>query len=226
MLPLALDVTDYDQARQAVQKGVDHFGSLDVVINNAGRAIVGSVEDLPPTMFLEQISLNYMGAVHVTKAALPILRKQGHGHLVLVSSVGDRTATPGAAAYFACKWAVAGFAESLAKEVGPHGIKVSAVEPGGMRTDFAEDSSLKVVPSNAAYEETVGATARMMKAPGYSDQLTDPAKVANVILKVTESEDPPLRLLIGSSTLQYAHTFDQSRAAADERWKELSALAD
>ena len=121
---------------------------------------------------------------------------------------------------------MAGFAESLVKEVGPHGIKVSAVEPGGMRTDFAEDSSLKVVPSDAAYEETVGATARMMKAPGCSDQLTDSAKVASVIVKVTGLEDPPLRLLIGSSTLQYALTFDQNRAAADERWKELSALAD
>jgi NAD(P)-dependent dehydrogenase (short-subunit alcohol dehydrogenase family) len=111
-------------------------------------------------------------------------------------------------------------------EVGPLGIRVSAVEPGGMKTDFAENTSLKVVPSNAVYDDTVGATVRVMKSPDYAARLGDPAKVANVILKVAGLEDPPLRLLIGSVTMQYAHTFDQARAATDEKWKELSALAD
>jgi NAD(P)-dependent dehydrogenase (short-subunit alcohol dehydrogenase family) len=226
VFPLALDVTDYKQAQSAMQEGTDHFGGLDVVINNAGSAVVGSVEDLAPEMFQEQVSLNFMGAVHVTKAAIPIFRKQGRGHLILVSSIGDRIATPGAAAYYASKWAVAGFAASLAQEVGPLGIKVSAVEPGGMKTDFAEDSSLKVVPGNAVYANTVGATVSMMKAPNYTDHFNDPAKVANVILKVAGLEEPPLRLLIGSATMQYALMFDQGRAAADEKWKELSALAD
>jgi NAD(P)-dependent dehydrogenase (short-subunit alcohol dehydrogenase family) len=226
VFPLALDVTDYKQAQSAMQEGTDHFGGLDVVINNAGSAVVGSVEDLAPEMFQEQVSLNFMGAVHVTKAAIPIFRKQGRGHLILVSSIGDRIATPGAAAYYASKRAVAGFAASLAQEVGPLGIKVSAVEPGGMKTDFAEDSSLKVVPGDAVYANTVGATVSMMKAPNYTDHFNDPAKVANVILKVAGLEEPPLRLLIGSATMQYALMFDQGRAAADEKWKELSALAD
>jgi NAD(P)-dependent dehydrogenase (short-subunit alcohol dehydrogenase family) len=226
VLPLALDVTDYKQAQAAIQQGADHFDGLDVVINNAGSAVVGSVEDLAPDVFQEQVSLNFMGAIHVTKAAIPIFRKQGQGRLILVSSIGDRIATPGASGYYASKWAVAGFAESLALEVGPLGIKVSAVEPGGMKTDFAEDTSLKVVPSNAVYDDTVGATVRMMKSPDYATRLGDPAKVANVILKVAGLEDPPLRLLIGSVTMQYAYTFDQARVATDEKWKKLSALAD
>jgi NAD(P)-dependent dehydrogenase (short-subunit alcohol dehydrogenase family) len=192
--------------------------------NNAGSAVVGCVEDLAPDVFQEQVSLNFMGAIHVTKAAIPMFRKEGQGRLILVSSIGDRIATPGASGYYASKWAVAGFAESLALEVGPLGI--SAVEPGGMKTDLAEDTSLKVVPSNAVYDDTVGATVRMMKSPDNAARLGDPAKVANVILKVAGLEDPPLRLLIGSVTMQYAHTFDQARAATDEKWKELSALAD
>jgi NAD(P)-dependent dehydrogenase (short-subunit alcohol dehydrogenase family) len=189
-------------------------------------AVVGSVEDLTPEVFQDQIALNFMGAIHVTKAAIPLFRKLGGGRLILVSSIGDRIATPGASAYYASKWAVAGFAESLALEVDPLGVKVSAVEPGGMKTDFAEDSSLKLVSSNAVYDATVGATARMMKSDKYADQLGDPAKVANVILEVAALEQPPLRLLIGSGTMQYAHSFDQARAAADEKWKALTALAD
>lgn len=226
VLPLALDVTDYKQAQSAMQEGADYFGGLDVVINNAGSAIVGSVEDLSPEMFQKQVLLNFLGAVHVSKAAIPIFCKQGSGRLILVSSIGDRIATPGAAAYYASKWAVAGFAESLAKEIGPLGIKVSAVEPGGMKTDFAEDSSLQIVPSGTAYADTVGATVRMMKAPNYTDHFNEPAKVASVILKVAVLEEPPLRLLIGSGTMQYALMFDQARAAADEKWKNLSASAD
>jgi NAD(P)-dependent dehydrogenase (short-subunit alcohol dehydrogenase family) len=226
VLPLSLDVTDYRRAQAAMQQGAKHFGGLDVVINNAGGAVVGSVEDLTPEVFQDQIALNFMGAIHVTKAAIPLFRKLGGGHLILVSSIGDRIATPGASAYYASKWAVAGFAESLALEVGPLGVKVSAVEPGGMKTDFAEDRSLKLVSSNAVYDATVGATARMMKSDEYADQLGDPAKVANVILEVAALEQPPLRLLMGSGTMQYAHSFDQARAAADEKWKALTALAD
>ncbi len=95
-----------------------------------------------------------------------------------------------------------------------------------MKTDFAEDTSLKVVPSNSAYDDSVGATVRMMKSPNYTSQFGDPGKVANVILKMAGLEEPPLRLLIGTSTMQYAHSFDQARAVADEKWRELSALAD
>jgi NAD(P)-dependent dehydrogenase (short-subunit alcohol dehydrogenase family) len=226
VLPLSLDVTDYKQAKSSMQQGAEYFGGLDVVINNAGGAVVGSVEDLAPEVFQEQIALNFMGAVHVAKAAIPLFRKQGGGRLILVSSIGDRIATPGASAYYASKWAVAGFAESLSLEVAPLGIKVSAVEPGGMRTDFAEESSLKLVSSDSVYEDSVGATARMMKSPEYVAQLGDPAKVASAILQVAAVEQPPLRLLIGSRTMQYAHSFDQARAAADEKWKALTALAD
>jgi NAD(P)-dependent dehydrogenase (short-subunit alcohol dehydrogenase family) len=106
------------------------------------------------------------------------------------------------------------------------GIKVTAVEPGGMKTDFAEDSSLTIIPSSPAYAETAGATARMMKSEGYGDAYADPAKVAALVMKVAELDEPPLRLLAGSGNYDYATGADQARAQADARWKWLSAMAD
>lgn len=226
ILPLELDVADFSAAQAAVHKGMERFGGIDVVINNAGRGTVGAVENLSTEDFLEQMTTNFMGSVHVAKATLPILRKRGEGRIILVSSVGDRIATPGAAAYYSSKWAIAGFGESLAREVNPLGITVSIVEPGGMKTDFAEDSSLKIVPFDQAYDATVGTTARMMKAPGYADSYDDPAKVADVILKVAESDAPPLRLLIGAQAYQYGTLFDQERSTADKDWEWLTRLAD
>jgi NAD(P)-dependent dehydrogenase (short-subunit alcohol dehydrogenase family) len=226
ILPLALDVTDFDAAKQAVRMGVERFGRLDVVINNAGFASVGSVEDMPMSAILAQFDTNFIGSVHVIKAALPVLRAQGSGQIIQISSIGARIATPGAAAYYASKWALAGFLESLAMEVAPLGITVTAVEPGGMKTDFAEGSSLTVIPSNPAYDTTAAATATMMTSEGYSDSLVDPARVAAVVMKVAELAEPPLRLLAGSDTYAYGTGAEQARAQADQSWKWLSAVAD
>jgi NAD(P)-dependent dehydrogenase (short-subunit alcohol dehydrogenase family) len=226
ILPLALDVTDFDAAKQAVRMGVERFGRLDVVINNAGFASVGSVEDMPMSAILAQFDTNFIGSVHVIKAALPVLRAQGSGQIIQISSIGARIATPGAAAYYASKWALAGFLESLAMEVAPLGITVTAVEPGGMKTDFAEGSSLTVIPSNPAYDTTAAATATMMTSEGYSDSLVDPARVAAVVMKVAELAEPPLRLLAGSDTYAYGTGAEQARARADQSWKWLSAVAD
>jgi NAD(P)-dependent dehydrogenase (short-subunit alcohol dehydrogenase family) len=226
ILPLALDVTDFDAAKQAVKMGVERFGRLDVVINNAGFASVGSVEDMPMSAILAQFDTNFIGSVHVIKAALPVLRAQGSGQIIQISSIGARTATPGAAAYYASKWALAGFLESLAMEVGPLGIKVTAVEPGGMKTDFADDSSLTVMPSSPAYDATAGATGKRMKSEGYSDSFVDPAKVAAVVMKVAELAEPPLRLLVGTDTYAYGTGAEQARAQADQSWNWLSVAAD
>jgi NAD(P)-dependent dehydrogenase (short-subunit alcohol dehydrogenase family) len=206
--------------------GVERFGRLDVVINNAGFASVGSVEDMPMSAILAQFDTNFIGSVHVIKAALPVLRAQGSGQIIQISSIGARIATPGAAAYYASKWALAGFLESLAMEVAPLGIKVTAVEPGGMKTDFAEGSSLTVIPSNPAYDTTAAATATMMTSEGYSDSLVDPARVAAVVMKVAELAEPPLRLLAGSDTYAYGTGAERARAQADQSWKWLSAVAD
>jgi NAD(P)-dependent dehydrogenase (short-subunit alcohol dehydrogenase family) len=209
-----------------VKIAVDKFGRLDIVINNAGFANVGSVEDMPMAAIMAQFDTNFLGSVHVIKAALPVLRQQGSGRIIQISSIGARIATPGAAAYYASKWALAGFIESLAMEVGPLGIKVTALEPGGMKTDFAEDSSLTILPSNPAYDATAGATGKMMKSAGYLDSFAEPARIAAVVMKVAELDEPPLRLLVGAATYAYGVGADQTRAQADEKWKWLSAAVD
>ena len=226
ILPVALDVTDYAAAQRAVALGVARFGRLDVAINNAGFANVGSVEDMPPAAIEAQFATNVMGSVHVIKAALPVLRAQGAGHLIQISSIGARIATPGAAAYYATKWALSGFAESLALEVEPLGIRVTAIEPGGMRTDFAKDSSVTLFPASAPYAATAGATLAMMSAQGYADDYTDPARVAALVLRLAEMDAPPVRLLAGSDVRTLGMEADRVRAQADREWGWLSQAAD
>jgi NAD(P)-dependent dehydrogenase (short-subunit alcohol dehydrogenase family) len=226
ILPVALDVTDFAAAQKAVAMGLEKFGRLDVVINNAGFANVGSVEDMPMAAIQSQLDTNFTGSVHVIKAALPLLREQGSGHIIQISSIGARIATPGAAAYYASKWALAGFLESLAMEIAPLGIKVTALEPGGMKTDFADDASLTILSSQRAYDATAGATARMMKSPGYLDSFADPARVAAVVMKLADMEEPPLRLLAGASNYAYAMSVEQSRTQAGATWQWLSATVD
>ncbi len=226
ILPIGLDVTNFQAAQEAVQAAVSSFGRLDVVINNAGFANVGAVEDMPMSAIRDQFETNFFGSVHVIKAALPIMREQSAGHIIQISSVGARIATSGAAAYYASKWALAGFIESLALEVEPLGIKVTAVEPGGMKTNFADDSSLTVIPSSAAYVATAGATAKMMKSDGYADSYTDPSKVAALVMRLVDLDAPPLRLLTGSGNYSYATSVDRARSEADAAWKWLSATVD
>jgi NAD(P)-dependent dehydrogenase (short-subunit alcohol dehydrogenase family) len=226
VLPLMLDVTDFDAAQQAVKAGIDKFGRLDVVINNAGFANVGSVEDMPMDAIVSQFNTNFVGSVHVIKATLPFLRTQGFGQIIQISSIGARIATPGAAAYYASKSALSSFMESLALEVAPLGIKVTAMEPGGMKTDFAEDTSLTIIQSSPSYEATAGATARMMKEPAYLESYAEPADIAAVVMKLSDLENPPTRLLVSGATYDYAKAVEQARAQADEDWKWLSLTPD
>lgn len=220
----ALDVVDPDAARAAVQTAVGAFGRLDVVVNNAGFADLAAVEDVTLDAFRAQIDTNLLGVVNVTKAALPVLREQGAGHIIQVSSVGGRMATPGLGAYQAAKWAVGGFSEVLAAEVAPLGVKVTVLEPGGMRTDWA-GSSMAIPPISAPYAPTVGAVAQRM-----SDFAThaagDPAKVAQLVLEVAGLDDPPLRLLIGTDAYTYGRAAWQARVDADAEWEALSTSTD
>lgn len=226
ILPVALDVTDFEGAQAAVQMGMDRFGRLDVVINNAGFADVGAVEDMPMPSIASQFNTNFLGSVHVIKAALPVLRQQGAGRIIQLSSIGARIATPGAAAYYATKWALSGFVESLAIEVAPLGIQVTAMEPGGMKTDFAEDSSMVILPTSPAYEATVGATVQMMKSPQYLEHYADPADVAAVVMQLAEVAEPPVRLLVGGGNYEYARAVEQARVQADEQWRWLTVAGD
>jgi NAD(P)-dependent dehydrogenase (short-subunit alcohol dehydrogenase family) len=223
VLPLALDVTDPAAAEAAIAAGRERFGRIDVVVNNAGYADLAAVEDVDPAAFRAQIDTNLFGVVNVTKAALPIMREQGGGHVIQVSSIGGRLATPGLSAYQSAKWAVGGFSSVLAKEVGPLGIKVTVLEPGGMQTDWA-GSSMTVPPISEPYQPTVGAMAAMHNAETLA--LGDPAKVARVVLQVAAMDEPPLRLILGSEAYAYATAAARAQAESDERWRDLTVSTD
>jgi NAD(P)-dependent dehydrogenase (short-subunit alcohol dehydrogenase family) len=221
---IALDVTEERQAVNAVQGAINVFGRLDVLVNNAGYANVNSIEDMAAADFREQIETNFFGVVNVTRAALPVFRTQRDGHIIQISSLGGRLATPGLSAYQSAKWAVGGFSEVLAKEVGPLGIKVTVVEPGGMRTDWA-GSSMRVGPVEPDYQKTVGA---MIEARSANAGIMrgDPARVARAILRIASEKRPPLRLLLGSDAVFLASVFAAERAKEDAEWKELSLSTD
>jgi NAD(P)-dependent dehydrogenase (short-subunit alcohol dehydrogenase family) len=225
ILPVALDVTDPAAAEAAVAAGVAAFGRIDVVVNNAGYANLAAIEDITLGDFREQLETNLLGVVNVTKAALPLLREQGGGHIIAVSSVGGRLATAGLSAYQAAKWAVGGFSEVLAREVGPLGIKVTVLEPGGMQTDWA-GSSMRVVPISEPYQQTVGAMARLHDEIGSGSALGDPAKVAQVVLDVAAMDEPPLRLILGSEAYAYAAAAAKARAESDAAWHPLTISTD
>jgi NAD(P)-dependent dehydrogenase (short-subunit alcohol dehydrogenase family) len=223
ILPLALDVTDAVGAKEAVVTGLEAFGRLDVVVNNAGYANLVAVEDITLDDFRQQIDTNLFGVVNVTKAALPTLREQGGGHIIQVSSIGGRMATAGLSAYQAAKWAVGGFSEVLAREVEPLGIKVTVLEPGGMQTEWS-GSSMHVPPVSEPYRSTVGIMARMHTDA--TPALGDPAKVAGVVLAVADMDEPPLRLILGSEAYAYATAAARSRAEADAAWYDVSVSTD
>jgi len=219
-----LDVTDAAAALDAVRVARDAFGRLDVLANNAGYGNIGSVEDTSLEEFHEIIETNLFGVINTTKAALPVMREQGHGHLLQFSSVGGRVGAMGRAPYSAAKWGVEGFSEVLAQEVGPLGIKVTIIEPGGFRTDFA-GASTTIREGRPEYDATVGATARFQrdfngKQPG------DPAKAAAVIMQVANTENPPLRLLLGSDAVQRVELNDVAKLEADRKWRHLSVSTD
>jgi NAD(P)-dependent dehydrogenase (short-subunit alcohol dehydrogenase family) len=219
-----LDVTDAAAALDAVRVARDAFGRLDVLANNAGYGNIGSVEDTSLEEFHEIIETNLFGVINTTKAALPVMREQGHGHLLQFSSVGGRVGAMGRAPYSAAKWGVEGFSEVLAQEIRPLGIKVTIIEPGGFRTDFA-GASTTIREGRPEYDATVGATARFQrdfngKQPG------DPAKAAAVIMQVANMENPPLRLLLGSDAVQRVEPNDVAKLEADRKWRHLSVSTD
>ncbi|MEV4473458.1 oxidoreductase [Nonomuraea salmonea] len=217
----ALDVTDAAAARAAVQEAVTAFGRLDVVVNNAGYANSSPIEETPDDDFRAQIETNFYGVVNVTKAALPVLRAQRSGHFIQFSSIGGRVGgSPGLGAYQSAKFAVEGFSEVLNNEVKPFGVKVTIVEPGAFRTDWA-GSSMHIPQVGPDYEQTVGAMNHRRagfdrSAPG------DPARAARILLDVVTLDDPPLRLLMGEDALTLADQSSQARAEEAARWRHLS----
>jgi NAD(P)-dependent dehydrogenase (short-subunit alcohol dehydrogenase family) len=221
---VALDVTDPAAAEAAVKAAVDAFGRLDVLVNNAGYGDIGSIEDTSLEDFRAQIETNLFGTIILTKAALPLMRAQGAGHIIQYASVAGRFGPPGRAAYAAAKWGVEGFSEVLAKEVDPLGIKVTIVEPGGFRTDFA-GASTQLRAGRPEYDATVGRAARFQqdydgKQPG------DPAKAAAVLLHIAGLDAPPLHLPLGSDAVEVIATSSMARIEADRAWRDLGRSTD
>lgn len=215
-----LDVTRDDHVRTAVSAAVNRFGRLDVVVNNAGYANMGAIEDVDFADFRAQIDTNFLGVVRLTQAALPIMRSQRSGHIVQVSSVGARVVRPGLAAYQSAKWAVTGFSSVLAKEVAPLNVKVTVFEPGGMRTDWA-GSSMRVDAVREEYATTVGAAIETSSSGHLG--ASDPAKVAALLLDVVEMVEPPARLLVGPDAYRYGTAAVRELLTDDQRWEALSA---
>ena len=221
---VALDVTDAAAARAAVAAATSAFGRLDVVVNNAGYANVNSIEDMAEDDFRAQIETNFFGVVNVTRAALPVLRAQRDGHFIQISSIGGRRASVGISAYQSAKFAVEGFSEALSNEVGPLGIRVTIVEPGGFRTDWA-GSSMRIDQIQEEYQATVGSFAQAFRKNADAAR-GDPAKAAQAVLRIASEKEPPLRLLLGSDAVFLAGVVASTRMAEDAKWKALSVSTD
>ena len=222
---VALDVTDAEAARCAVQTAIDEFGGLDVVANNAGYANSAPIEEIEEADFRAQIETNLFGVVNVTKAALPLFRRQRSGHFLQFSSIGGRAGgTPGMGAYQTAKFAVEGFSEVLNNEVKPFGVKVTIIEPGAFRTDWG-GSSMTIAPVGSDYEQTVGEINRYRRSAD-GQQPGDPALAAKAVVDIVALDEPPLRLLLGKDALEHADRSSRSRAAEAEQWAYITNSTD
>ncbi|MGI5130924.1 SDR family oxidoreductase [Pseudonocardia sp. CA-107938] len=221
-LPLQLDVTDRAADFAAVQAAHDHFGRLDVVVNNAGYGHFGFVEELTEDEVRAQLETNFFGALWVTQAALPILRAQGSGHILQVSSIGGISAFPLVGAYHASKWALEGLSQSLAGEVAQFGVHVTLIEPGGFATDWAGPSAKRSaqLPDYAQFHEAVQEQRKQrVGTPG------DPTASAAAVLEIVDAEEPPLRAFLGSAPLGIAKADYAQRIATWEKWQPVAERA-
>ncbi len=220
VLPIRLDVTDKAAVDAAVERAHAHFGRLDVVVNNAGYGLFGTIEEVSEEQARAQLETNLFGALWVTKAALPYLREQGSGHIIQVSSIGGVNAFPTLGLYHASKWALEGLSQALAAEVRDFGIKVTIVEPTGYATDWRDASSVQAerLPAYDAVRE-----ARAKAWAGRSRG--DPEATAPAILKVVDAEEPPLRIFFGRGTLDMIRTEYAQRLATWEQWDDVSQAA-
>jgi NAD(P)-dependent dehydrogenase (short-subunit alcohol dehydrogenase family) len=219
--PIALDVNDKAKVGAAINQAHAAFGRLDVVVNNAGYGLFGAIEEISEAQARAQIETNLFGALWVTQAALPIMRAQGSGHLIQVSSIGGVNAFPSIGLYHASKWGLEGFSQSLAAEVARFGIKVTLVEPGGYATDWGGSSAVHAAQM-AAYDgarAAIGAV-RSNNVPG------DPDATGAAILKVVDAKDPPLRIFFGSGGLPLTRAEYARRIQTWEKWHDVSVARD
>jgi len=222
ILPIGLDVTDRAADFAAVAQAHDHFGRLDIVVNNAGYGHFGFVEEVTEQEARAQIETNVFGALWITQAALPYLRAQRSGHIIQVSSIGGITSFPNVGMYHASKWALEGFSQSLAQEVASFGVHVTLIEPGSFATDWAGSSSTRSTPLpdyDGVHAAAERVRAQRISTPG------DPHASASAILKVVDSPNPPLRVFFGELPLTLAKADYESRLKTWEEWQPVSIEA-
>lgn len=225
LLPLTLDLADEQAVRGAVQATTERFGGLDVVVNNAGYGFLAAVEEVSDAEARAMFDVQVFGVWNVLRAALPVLRAAGSGHVVNVSSILGLTSFPGWGLYCAGKYALEGMTESLAAEVAGMGIAVTLVEPGYMRTDFLRPSSLGLpAGTTSGYEPIREMTDAHLAMPG--TQLGDPARAAAAIISVAVSGDAPLHQLLGSDSCSLATARVQSLTADIEAGRDLAVTTD
>jgi NAD(P)-dependent dehydrogenase (short-subunit alcohol dehydrogenase family) len=222
LLTLALDVTDRDAVFAAVARAHAHFGTLDVVVNNAGYGQFGMVEEVTEADVRAQLETNFFGAVWVTQAALPFLRAQSSGHILQVSSIAGLISGPMLGIYNASKWALEGFSQSLAQEVAAFGIRVTLIEPGGFATDWG-GASARHAERTAAYDGVYAAAIAGWSDPAFAPG--DPAATAPAVLRIVDAEDPPLRALLGATALGIVEHDYEARLATWRDWQPVAALA-
>jgi NAD(P)-dependent dehydrogenase (short-subunit alcohol dehydrogenase family) len=220
VLTMALDVQDHDADFAAVKAAHEKFGRLDIVVNNAGYGLFGAVEELSEAEARDQIETNLFGALWVTQAALPIMREQGSGHIIQVSSIGGVTAFPEVGLYHASKWGLEAFSQSLSLEVADFGINVTLIEPQGYSTDWSGPSSIRADQMDA-YAGMREARKKQLGAR----KVGDPDASGSAILKLVDAEKPPLRCFFGATAFDIVRPDYESRIANWEEWDWLAKEA-
>ncbi|WPU94887.1 oxidoreductase [Mucilaginibacter sabulilitoris] len=224
LYPVKLDVTIKEQIVSAIESTIAHFGRIDVLVNNAGFGIIGAAEAFTDEQVRSQLETNLYAPIEITRAVLPYMRKQRSGRILQISSVGGRVGNPGLSMYQAAKFGLGGFTEVLAKEVRDLGIFVTAVEPGGFRTDWAGDS-MTYAPVVEGYESTVGARMDFFKS-GKFVPMGDPEKAAKVMVDLADVPEPPIHLVLGSEAISLLKSADAARTAEMEKWMPVSLSTD
>jgi NAD(P)-dependent dehydrogenase (short-subunit alcohol dehydrogenase family) len=219
VLPLALDVTDKAAVGAAFAAAVGHFGRLDVVVNNAGGGLLGAVEEVTEDEVRALFETNFFGALRVVKAAVPYLRSQGSGHILQISSIGGVLAIPTGGLYNASKWAMEAYSQALATEVGPFGVKVTLVEPGGYPTGWSSSATRATPMPEYQTIRDRHADSPVQTRPG------DPAATAAAILELVDTPDPPLRAFLGDWLLPVVRAEYERRLATWEQWGDLARRA-
>lgn len=220
ILPLQLDVTNREQCFEVVNRAYQHFGKLDVVINNAGYGVFGAVEEANEAEIRQQFETNVFGSLWINQASIPVLRKQGSGHIIQVSSILGIATVPLLGIYNASKWAIEGIIESMAQEIKSFGIRTTLIEPIAYNTDFSGDSGVNSKAINAYDDLRTEVYQQREHMPSGNPEAT-----TSVILQIVDAENPPFRIFFGNTALPWVKQVYADRISEWEKWSELSVVA-